>query len=190
MKRRLPVTNLSSENILSTIRLNAPVVIKAKVKRCEQTLLFIPMHYWGYTSLEDWGYTSLEDWGYTSLEVKGRWGLLPFPCLLITMVQQPGTSSPPSRLKHSSEGVIWMCRASFTNSSCPLPCSSTGFLPVDRIVILPCMLHYSWLLHHHPLTGITVFLQSCLQSPSGLPNVDLAAAAGDTLYHIGLLTKR
>ena len=62
--------------------------------------------------------------------------LLP-PCLLITAVQQPGTSSPPSRLKHSSECVIWMCY---------------------------------------------------LQSPSGLPDVDLAT--GDTIYHIGLLTKR
>ena len=40
------------------------------------------------------------------------------------------------------------------------------------------------------LAAISMFLQSCLQSPSGLPNVDLAAAAGDTIYHIGLLTKR
>ena len=42
------------------------------------------------------------------------------PYLLITVVQQPRTSSPPSQLKRSSTGVIWMCRASFTNSSCPL----------------------------------------------------------------------
>ena len=47
------------------------------------------------------------------------------PCLLITAVQQPGTSSPPSRLKRSSTDVIWMCKASFTNNSCPLPWSST-----------------------------------------------------------------
>ena len=59
-----------------------------------------------------------------SLEVKGWWGLVLPPCLLITAVQQPGTSSPPSRLKHSSTGLIRMCRASFTNSSCPLPWSS------------------------------------------------------------------
>ena len=45
--------------------------------------------------------------------------------LLITVVQQPGTASPPSRLKSSSTGVIWMCKASFTNNSCPLPWSST-----------------------------------------------------------------
>ena len=60
MKRRLSVTNFSSKNNLPTFQLNAPVVIRAKERRCEQTLLFIAMHYWGYTSLE----------------VKGRWGLL------------------------------------------------------------------------------------------------------------------
>ena len=101
--KRLSVTNYSWENNLPTFRLQ---MFQAKVKRCEQLLLFIYMHYWGYTSLE----------------VKGRcWLLLP-PCFLITAVHQPGNSSPPSRLKRSSESVIWMCRASFTiNSSCPLP---------------------------------------------------------------------
>ena len=59
-----------------------------------------------------------------SLEVKGWLGLLLPPCLLITAVQQPGTSSPPSQLKRSSTGVIWMCKASFTNNSCSLPWSS------------------------------------------------------------------
>ena len=39
MKRRLSVTNFSSENNLVAFRLNAPVVIRAKVRRCEQTLL-------------------------------------------------------------------------------------------------------------------------------------------------------
>ena len=66
-----------------------------KWKKCEQTLLIIVMYYWGYTSLE----------------VKGLWGLLLPPCLLITVVQQPGSSNPQSRLKRSSAGVIWMCRA-------------------------------------------------------------------------------
>ena len=60
-----------------------------KLKKCETTLLFIAMHYRGYTSLE----------------VKGRWRLLLPPCLLIIVVQQPGTSSPPSRLKCTSTGV-------------------------------------------------------------------------------------
>ena len=57
--RRLSVTNYSSENNLPMFRLNAPVVIRVKVKRCEQMLLFIAIHCWGYTSSE----------------VKGRWGL-------------------------------------------------------------------------------------------------------------------
>ena len=35
------------------------------------------------------------------------------PCLLIKAGPQPGTCSPPSRLKRYCEGVIWMCRASF-----------------------------------------------------------------------------
>ena len=109
IKRKLSVTNFSSENNLLTFRLNAPVIIRVKVKRCEQTLLFIVVHYWGWTSLE----------------VKGRWELLLPPCLLITAVQQPRTSSPPFRLKRSSEGVIWMCRAFFTISSCPLAWSCT-----------------------------------------------------------------
>ena len=39
--KRLSVANLSSENNLPTFRLNAPVVIRAKVKKCEQTLLLI-----------------------------------------------------------------------------------------------------------------------------------------------------
>ena len=80
-----------------------------KWKKCEQMLPFIAMHYWGYTSLE----------------VKRQWGLLLPPCLLIT-VQQPGTSSPPSSFKRSSAGIIWMCRTSFTSSSCPLLWSSTA----------------------------------------------------------------
>ena len=93
-----------------------------KWKKCEQTLPFIAMHYWGYTSLE----------------VKGRWGLLLPPCLLIT-VQQPGTSSPPSWFKRSSAGIIWMCGASFTSSAMV---QYGGLLPVDRVVLLPCMLRY------------------------------------------------
>ena len=44
-EEKLPVTNLSSENNSPTFRLNAPIVIRAKVKRSEQTLLFIAMHY-------------------------------------------------------------------------------------------------------------------------------------------------
>ena len=53
----------------------------------------------------------------------------------------------------------------------------------------PCMLCHSRLLHHPPLTGISVFLQSRLLSPSGLPDVDLAAAACDTIYTLDCLPR-
>ena len=50
----------------------------------------------------------------------------------------PVLSSLPSCLKCSSEGVIWMCRASFTNSSCPWPWSTSycSLLPVDLVFFL------------------------------------------------------
>ena len=51
-RERLSVTNLSLENNLLMFRLNAPVVIRAKVKEVRTALLFIAMHYRGYTSLE------------------------------------------------------------------------------------------------------------------------------------------
>ena len=139
-----------------------------KWKKYETTLLFIAMHYRGYTSLE----------------IKGWWGLLLPPCLLITAVQQPGTSSPPSWLKHSSTGVIWMCKASFTNNSCPLPWSST-------------VVSSQWIgwWYSHACSATADFSTILLSQASrcsfslvsslrfSLSNVDLAAAAGDTIYH-------
>ena len=57
-----------------------------------QTLLFMPcttedMHHWRSQVSKD----------CSSID----------PCLLITAVQQPETSSPPFQLKRSSEGIIW-----------------------------------------------------------------------------------
>ena len=65
-----------------------------------------------------------------------------------------------------------------------------GLLPVDRVGDSPTHAPHGRLLHHPPLAGISVLLQFHLQSPSGLPDVDLAAAAGDMIYHIGFVTKR
>ena len=62
MKRRLSVTNLNSENSLLMFRLNAPVIIRAKVKKCE-TNASIYSH-------------ALLRYRYTSREVRGWWGLL------------------------------------------------------------------------------------------------------------------
>ena len=153
-----------------------------KWRKCEQALLFIAMHYWGDTSSE----------------VKGRWGLLLPPCLLITVVQQPETSSPPFWLNNSSEGVTSGC-AQPPSLTAPVLCHDPALWSPPNGSggdSLPLMLRYSQLLIHPPLTSISVLLgaprcsvllQSHLQSPS---NVDLAIAAGDTIYHIGLLTKR
>ena len=73
-------------------------MLQLSSERKAQTLLLIAMHYWGTCH---WRSKVSNNWSSHS-------------SLLITVVQQPGTSSPPSQLKHSSEGVNWMCRASFT----------------------------------------------------------------------------
>ena len=70
--RRLSVTNYSSQNNLPKFRLNAPVIIRAKVKRCEQTLLFIAIHYWGYTSLKVKGGRRLSVTNYSSENILCR----------------------------------------------------------------------------------------------------------------------
>ena len=106
--KRSSGTNLSAENNLPMFQMNALVVIRAKMKKCEQILLLIAMYYW-------------------ECVIEGqRLATVNLPCFLITVVQQPRNSSTTSLLKCSSEGVIWMCRASFTNSSCPLPWSRTA----------------------------------------------------------------
>ena len=89
MKRMLSTTNLSSGNNLPMFQLNVPVIIRAKVKRCKQRLLFMAMHYWGYRSLE----------------VKGRWGLVLFPL-------PPHHNGPATRDFRSSisvETLLWGC---------------------------------------------------------------------------------
>ena len=64
-----------------------------------------------------------------SLEVKGQYGLLFLSCLLITVVQQPGTSSLPSLLKCSSVGchLDVQCMRPSPNciTFCSLPRSTT-----------------------------------------------------------------
>jgi len=106
MKKIWSVTNLSSENSLLMFQL------KSSHHQSEV---------WTNTTI----YSHTLYWGWASSEVKGWWWLHLPPSLLITAVQQLRTSSSLSQLKHSCEGVIWMCRASFTNSSCPLLWSST-----------------------------------------------------------------
>ena len=67
---------------------------------------------------------------YMSLEVKGWWGLLLPSSLLINANKH--FPVPPSWLRHSSVGAIWIrSRAYFTDRSpCPLESSNTEFAPL------------------------------------------------------------
>ena len=75
MKRKVICYHLSSENnFLPTFRLNAIVIIRAKVKMCEHSHVPLRIHVIG---------------GQRSVRIT--------PCLLIIVVQKPETSSPPSQ---------------------------------------------------------------------------------------------
>ena len=52
-------------------------------------------------------------------------------CLLIIVVQQPEISSPPSQLKHSSTGVLWICMA-----IAPAPCHAPALMSPPMVVPL------------------------------------------------------
>ena len=122
-RERVSVTNLSSENNLLTFRLNAPVVImqgkrgRSVNKRCYlyYTHALLRIHVIG---------------SQKSVRIA--------PPSLPSDHSSPATS-PLSQLKHSSMGIIWMCRT-FTSSSCPLPWSST------------MVAEHAWE-NHHPIHG-------------------------------------
>ena len=137
---------ISSENSFPMFRLNAPVVIRAKVKKVCTV----------------YSQALLRDTRHRRSKVGENCSSL------------PASSSQRSSSQSSIpvEALIWGCHLDVQSLL-----QHCGLLPVDRMVILPCMLRYSWLFHHPPLAGIPVFLQCCLQSPFGLPDVDLAAAA-------------
>ena len=88
--------------------------------------------------------------GYTSLEIQSWQGLFLPSCM-------PDHCSPAIQssvlTKCSSEGVIWMCRASITSSSC-LPWSSINVSShwIGWLVVLS----YSQLLHHPLFADILV----------------------------------
>ena len=105
--------SLSLENNLPTFWLSVPVVIRVKAKKCEQMLLFIAMHYWGYTSPE----------------VKGQWGLLFPPCLLITAVQLWWGDNKNNKQTYKNEslyrlGSQWFCILHSMRRNTPLDIST------------------------------------------------------------------
>ena len=65
-----------------------------------------------------------------------------------------------------------------------------GLLSLDWMVVLPCMLCKGRLLQCSPLACILVLLHPHLEPPHCLPNVLLATAAGDLIYHLGPLLHR
>ena len=99
MKRRLSVTNLSLESNLLTFWLNAPVVIRAEVKRCKQALLFIAMYVRTSEDTRHWRSNASED--CSSLPVSSS--------------QQPGTSSPVS--SHFFTSAWWWLECSVETSA-------------------------------------------------------------------------
>ena len=142
-KRLQYIANMSEEKVicyqlelgnnLPTFRLNAPVVIRLKVKEVQtNAAIILAMHYWGTC---DWRSKVGEDFSSlpaSSSQQSSNQGL---PVLHLGW-------SAPLRMSSGCGG-----RASFINSSCPLPWSSMhcGFLPVDQMVVLPRMLHMSTL---------------------------------------------
>ena len=82
-------------------RLNAPVVIRVKVEEVQ---------------------THIAIYSHTLLKIHDIGGQRSVKIAPLSL--PPHHSGPATQLKHSSAGVIWMCRAFFTNSSCPLPWSS------------------------------------------------------------------
>ena len=169
MKKRLSVTNFSSENNLPMFRLNAAVIIRVKVKRCEQTLLFIAMHYWGYMSLE----------------VKCRWGLL-LPAS--TSQRSSNQGLPVLHLGWSAPLRMSSGCAGPPSPTAPVLCHGPALWGPPSGSDGDSPMHASLQLTS-PSSPSRRHLSVPLLS-SGLPYIDLAAAAGDTIYHIGLLTKR
>ena len=142
MKRRLSVANLSSENKIADILTKC---YSHHHSECEEVQTNVAMHYWALLRIHARHWRSKIDEDCSSL---------------------PASSSQRSR--NHGFSVFHLIWSALLSSVMVQHCA---FLPVDRMVILPCMLCYSWLLHHPPLTSILVFLQSRLQSLSGLPNV-------------------
>ena len=106
---------LTRKETLPTFRLDALVFFRAKVKLDANTCYLLAAHI----------KKSIKTRHRMSREVRGRPEPAP-PCnLLRVAVQQPGSSSPASRLNRSSAGVIWMWRASFSSSSFGLLAWST-----------------------------------------------------------------
>ena len=163
MKKRLSVTKFSSENNLPMFRLNAAVIIRVKVKRCEQTLLFIAMHYWGYTSSEVRVGEDCSSLPASSSQWSSNQGLpVLHPGWSASLRVSSGCAGPPS-------------------PTAPVLCHAWSSTVVSSQLIGWWFSHAWFATADLSIIPFSQFLQSHLQSPSGLHNVDLAATAGDMI---------
>jgi len=106
--KRVPWHKIWDWKTLPMFQLSSSVFFREKVKN---TSTFIAVHYWGYVIECHWRSKVRDNCS----------SLSPRQCGSAT-----GISSPLSLLKHSSAGVICMCRASLCSSfPCPLTLSST-----------------------------------------------------------------
>ena len=170
MNGKLSVTNLKPESFVDIL-----TACSSCHQECEQTLLLVAMYYWGHMPLE----------------VKGWGGVLLPLCLLITAVQQPGTSSPTSQwsnLLRLSSGYAGPPSSSarvprHSSALVSPPTGSGGGYFVHVLLHLMSSSSPSQASRHPSV-------QSCHQSPSCLSNVDLTTAACDAIYHTGLFSQR
>ena len=91
--------------------------------------------------------------------------------------QQPGSSRPTSRLKRSSSGVRWMCRASFTLNSPDLLALSITLISCHRI---------GWCFFHacSATADLSPLLANSLLQPScRFSYVHLPATTRNTIYY-------
>ena len=155
--------------------LHAPVVIKVKVNKCEQTLLLVAMYYWGHVI------------GGQRLGRSAPPSLPPHYC-------SPAIRDFQSYI--SVKVIFWRCHLDMQNLLHHQLVSHTiaqqwCLHPLDQVVVLLCTFCYIRLLNLSPSQACRhLSVQSCHQSPSCLSNVDLTTAACDAIYHTGLFSQR
>ena len=112
----------------------------------------------------------------------------PPPICLIITIQQPGSSSSSSRLRRWCERVYNMKGLLIFSSLVLLAWSKMlviSLTPPDVRLDAPGMLCYHWHLFVSPPVSLFVLLQSGLQYPNGLSNVNLLAITGDPVDNLG-----
>ena len=163
MKRGLRVTK--SESNLSTFRLNAQVVIRVKV----------------WTNIAIYSHALLR------IHVIGGQGSV----RIATPSLPPHHSGPCNNQGLPVLHLGWCALLKGSSGSAGSPsltatflCQHCGLLLVDWVAGIPCMLYFFIISYRRYLSAPSA------SSPCSLPDVDLAAVAGDTIYPVGLLTKR